>query len=128
MNIYKTNLFPYIIGDSLKGKTVTMTMSRAVTEKVTARNQTEEKIVLYFGETDKGLILNKTNAKIIARLYGPETDKWNGGKVTLYTEEVKAFGDTHNAIRIAPAIPADKPASDEQPALVEVPEPAQAYE
>jgi len=110
MNIYKTNLFPYIIGDSLVDKNVTLTMVNVATEKImTHNNKSEDKLVLYFKESDKGLILNKTNCKTIATLYGPETEDWNGKPITLYSEIVKAFGQEYNAIRIAPAIPEMKP-------------------
>jgi len=104
MNIYKTNLFKYIAGDSLVGKNVVMTIDRVVNENVEGQSgKTEEKQVLYFSESKKGMILNKTNAKRIARLYGPETDDWKGIAIELYTEPVKAFGETHNAIRVREA-------------------------
>jgi len=103
MNIYKSSLFKYIAGDSLKGKSVPMTIDRVVNEDVSNSDKTEEKQVLYFVESKKGMILNKTNAKRIARLYGPETDEWKGIVIELYTEPVKAFGETHNALRVREA-------------------------
>lgn len=103
MNIYKSSLFKYIAGDSLKGKSVTMTIERVVNEDVSNSDGKEEKQVLYFVESKKGMILNKTNAKRIARLYGPETDDWKGIVIELYTEPVKAFGETHNALRVREA-------------------------
>lgn len=103
MNIYKSSLFKYIAGDSLVGKTVRMTMDRVVNEDVTGESGTAEKQIIYFVESKKGMVLNKTNAKRIARLYGPETDDWKGKVIELYTESVKAFGETHNAIRVREA-------------------------
>ena len=101
MNIYKTHLFPYIEGDSLADREVTLTMTTVTTEDLPTYNgQTESKLVLHFKESDKGLILNKTNARAIAKLYGPETDDWDGERITLYTERVKAFGEFHNAVRV----------------------------
>ncbi len=101
MNIYKTQLFPYIAGDSLVGKTATMTMAGLKTEKLPTRNgKTEDKLVLYFEDTPKGLVLNKTNAKTIAQAFGGETDDWQGHQIELYTERIKAFGQTHNAVRV----------------------------
>ncbi len=101
MNIYKTELFPYIAGDSLVGKTATMTMASIKTEKLpTHGGKTEEKLVLYFEESDKGLILNKTNAKAIAQAHGGETDEWAGHPLELYTERISAFGKMHNAVRV----------------------------
>jgi hypothetical protein len=103
MNIYKSSLFKYIAGDSLKGKSVPMTIDRVVNEDVSNSDGKEEKQVIYFKESKKGMILNKTNAKRIARLYGPETDDWKGVVIELYTESVKAFGETHNALRVREA-------------------------
>ena len=52
------------------------------------------------------MILNRTNAMIIASLYGPETDQWTGKSVTVYSARVKAFGAWHDALRIKEQIPA----------------------
>jgi hypothetical protein len=43
----------------------------------------EEKPVIHFAEHKKGVILNVTNAKAIAKLYGDEEDDWKGKKLTL---------------------------------------------
>lgn len=106
MNIFKTELFPYIEGQSLVGKSVTLTMTTVTTEMLKNRQgRDEKKYILYFQETPKGLVLNKTNAKRIANLYGAETDAWAGKRITIYAEPVRAFGEDHNAVRVAPAIP-----------------------
>ena len=106
MNIYKTKLFSHIIGDSLVGKTVKLTITKMSSKNLPDRNgQTEEKYLIHFEETEKTLILNQVNARTIANLYGPETEDWSGKQITLYSEEATFFGKTHNAIRIAPAIP-----------------------
>ena len=83
----------------------------------------EDKPVLYFNNVPKGMVLNKTNADRISAAYGDESDGWRGKPVTLYTEQVTAFGKTTNAIRLrvakpkvaaatAPAEPAAPPAED----------------
>jgi len=101
MNIYKTALFKYIAGDSLVGKSVPMTIDRVVEEEVESQNGKKElKLALYFAESAKGMILNKTNAKRIAKLFTGETDSWKGKVIELYTEPVKAFGEIHNALRV----------------------------
>lgn len=125
MNIYRTGLFPHIIGDSLVGKTATLTMTEVKVERLTGHEgRSEEKFVLFlfFEETEKCLILNKTNAATIAKLYGPETDDWRGQAITLYSEEIRAFGKTHNAVRVAPAQPAAEE-SGQQPPLMELTDP-----
>lgn len=101
MNIYKTRLFPHIMGESLLGKTVTLTMKDLVGEMLpTGKGKEEEKLVLYFVETDKGLILNRTNAKTIASLYGAETDGWPGNRISIHPEQIKAFGAVHCTVRV----------------------------
>lgn len=80
----------------------------------------EDKPVLYFSNLPKGMALNRTNADRIAAVYGPETEEWRGKVVTLYTEQVTAFGKTTNAIRlrvqkpkpVAAAAAAPAPADD----------------
>lgn len=103
MNINK--LFPskWVGATDLNGKTPTLTMKSVTIEQVGAPPQTEEKPVIWFDKATKGLILNKTNAMVIAGLYGPETDNWPGKKIQLYTAKVKAFGAVHDAIRVRSA-------------------------
>jgi hypothetical protein len=100
MNIYKTELFPYIAGDSLVGKEVPVTIKAFSAEMISGQQGEEQGYLLYFERTPKPLILNKTNAKAIARKYGPETDEWIGKPLILYAERLKAFGEWHNAARV----------------------------
>lgn len=103
INIFETDMFPYLDGEELKGSTLVLTIKDIKPEKLKGHSGKEEtKEVLYFAETRKGLVLNKTNAKRIAILYGKMTGAWAGKQITLYTEKVQAFGETHNALRVAP--------------------------
>jgi len=107
-DIFTTDLFPYLEGEELKGSTLTLTIRDIRQEKMQSHKGKEEsKYVLYFRETSKGLVLNKTNAKRVAVLHGKKTGGWADKKITLYTEEVRAFGETHNALRVAVAIPSN---------------------
>ncbi len=106
INIFETNLFPYLEGEELQDRTLTLTIRDIKPEKLrNSAGKEEAKEVLFFAETSKGFVLNKTNAKRIAVLYGKQTGAWTGQRITLYTEPVQAFGETHNALRVAPAIP-----------------------
>ena len=79
----------------------TVTVKSVVLEKLTSREKGEEdKPVMYFNELDKGLILNKTNWGVCAKLFDEESDNWAGERVTLFTMDVDAFGDIVSAIRI----------------------------
>lgn len=106
LNIFMTELFPYLEGEELKDSTLTLTIKGIRQEDMKSHGGKEEsKYVLYFVETAKGFVLNKTNAKRIAVLHGKMTGGWAGKQITLYTEEVRAFGETHNALRVAEASP-----------------------
>ncbi len=61
-----------------------------------------DKPILRFQETDKGLILNKTNARTIGLAHGNEMDEWTGKKVTLFATTCEAFGDRVPCVRIRP--------------------------
>jgi hypothetical protein len=104
MNILTCFPSKYVRAADLNGKPITVTIARIVVEKV-GQDQ-EEKPVVYFQRAQKGLILNKVNAMTIASLYGIETDGWVNRQVTLYVTKVRAFGATHDAIRIKEQIPA----------------------
>ena len=49
---------------------------------------------------DLPLLLNKTNAKTIAQLYGNRPTAWAGKLITLYPTTTEAFGKTEDCIRI----------------------------
>lgn len=108
MNIFKTKLFPYLTGEMLQGKPVRLTIKRVGFQKVTGPQGSENEIVLAFEEVEKTLILNKTNARTLARLMGPETDDWEGTTVEFYTERINAFGSTVEAIRVSTDLPKQK--------------------
>jgi hypothetical protein len=76
------------------------------------------KVVLYFVERPKGLVLNKTNLGLIAGMFGPETVAWNGQAVQLYTELVNYQGRMVPGIRIRAAQqpPPAPPTAQPQPA------------
>jgi hypothetical protein len=57
--------------------------------------------VVRFEGKDAGLVLNKTNASIIAAALGEETDDWVGRKITLRVEDVPFKGDIVAAIRVS---------------------------
>lgn len=53
----------------------------------------------------KPMILNATNMKTIASLYGNYIEDWVGKKITLFVANVKAFGTVTEALRVAGEIP-----------------------
>lgn len=62
------------------------------------------KPVLVFQELEKDMIVNKTNFQALSKITGRDsTEEWIGSKVQLRVEQVNAFGDVVDAIRIRPA-------------------------
>ena len=59
----------------------------------------EKKAVLIFAN-DKRMVLNKTNAGLIAQMFGDDTDQWLNQNVTLVVQDVPFGNKTVPAIRI----------------------------
>lgn len=103
-----SQVFPskYVKAVDLGGKTVTLTMKAVKVEEMGHGSEKERKPVLYFEKATKGLVLNRTNAMIIAGMYGDESDEWGGKRISIYPTTVRAFGGTHETIRVKEEIPA----------------------
>lgn len=65
----------------------------------------EEKPVVRFRETPKGLVVNKTNAAILGELFGDDTDAWLGKRVALRVERVSFQGRRVDSIRVVDSAP-----------------------
>jgi len=66
----------------------------------------ESKVIVYFNEEEKGLVLNLTNWNAIETITGKDdSDDWVGEKITLETQMISAFGETKPAIRVKLARP-----------------------
>lgn len=96
-------LFPsdYLKAADLGGRDVTVRIKSIEPRHELKTNRgTEFKPVVTFHGTDKKWVLNKTNAKTIAKIYGPEATGWIGKSVTLFSAEVSAFGEMVDAVRV----------------------------
>jgi hypothetical protein len=65
----------------------------------------ESKLVCFFEEFDKPLILNKTNTKTLLKLFGDDEQAACGKPVDLVVRDVDYNGETHPAIRITAPTP-----------------------
>lgn len=67
----------------------------------------QKKCILYFAEQGvKPLVCNLTNRKTLARLYHTtDSAKLKGKLVKIGTDQVKAFGGIHDALRIRNVVP-----------------------
>lgn len=93
--------------DELPNREATLTIARIVDEDVVTNGSKERCTVCYW--TDKAfkpMIWNVTNKKMVAKLYHTkDTEKLVGKSVVVGVEQVKAFGDVHDALRIRKRIP-----------------------
>lgn len=96
------------------GKDVILTIRETKKEQVIGQNgKKEECFVCYFEESDKPMILNRTNCKTIEKIHrSPYIEDWPGLRVQIGIDKVNAFGETVDALRIrnikpAPAQPRD---------------------
>ena len=106
MNIFKdSGLFKYLNADMIGPSFWQMTIKGVHHLDVTSDRGTERKPVIVFDETDKPLILNVTNARAVARLYGADTDGWIGKAITVYTVEVKGKDGPQRRLRVKEPMP-----------------------
>jgi hypothetical protein len=112
-----SKMFPrrYATGQDFGGKAFTLTIAKVASEKMRPHPNAPEidKWVIYFKETQKGIVLNRTLAyQIAAILDSDDTDHWAGQKITLYPQPMTVAGKKVDAIRARPANPADAQASE----------------
>lgn len=96
----------YVKGEDLKEREVTLTIKAVTMEKMmpTPGEETEE-MVVWFRGTDKGYVLNKTNATTIAKLHGDDTDDWTGKRIILYPKNIFAFGKWQVVANVKSVLP-----------------------
>jgi hypothetical protein len=99
------DLFPstskYLNHAALGGKELDATIKQI--ELATFKNDDgseQSKPVLYFEETPKQFVLNKTNATVLAMMFGEDTSTWLGGKITLFPTRVDFKGRKVDSVRI----------------------------
>lgn len=108
----------YLFAFDLQSKDVTLTIEKVTAGELTALGGRKTKKPLCFfveGRTKKPLALNSTNCKVIAALYGNDTDLWVGKRITIYPTTTTMAGDTVECIRVRPTVPTGKPAAAPEP-------------
>jgi hypothetical protein len=79
----------YLKATDIKGKELNLKISACEEEEVGEGT----KPVLYFVGKEKGVVLNRTNADILAEAYGDDTDGWKNKPVVLATHRVAYKGE-----------------------------------
>jgi hypothetical protein len=89
----------YLKASDLGGRPVVVTI-RSVEFEPVGRDR-EMKAVVYFVGKQKGVVLNKTNARKITEITGSAlTEEWVGSAITIYPTETEFAGETVECIRI----------------------------
>jgi hypothetical protein len=108
----------------LDGKDTTVTIEKVVGGEVTGEGGKKSKNpIASFVGARKRFVLNSTNGKTIASLYGNDVSAWKGKRITLYPTTTKFGSETRECIRVRPKVPGsgpDTPMPDVQPPSEEV--------
>ena len=85
----------YIGAYSLEsGKDLTVTIEKVVREIVIGTGGKKEECTIAHLKGQKPFILNRTNMKMIQKIYEtPYIEEWANKKLTLYVAKIKAFGE-----------------------------------
>jgi hypothetical protein len=98
-------MFPsrYLRAADFEGKNVTLTIREVKRDNLRlATGGLAEKYVISFAESEKTLVLNKTNARAIAKVLGEQkATNWAGQKITLKPAKCEAFGEIVDCVRVA---------------------------
>ena len=96
-----SELFPgrYLkAADIPAGQQLRLTVSGVRQE--TMESSGEQKGVVHFLEEERGLVLNVTNANVIAESYGEDMDAWSGKPVLLFSTTTDFAGKRVPCIRV----------------------------
>lgn len=111
INQYYANESAYLKAEDLEvGKKYPLTIAGVEAVEFMQDNKKSVKLALSFGEAEKKLTLNKTNAMVISAVHGGESDHWVGKKIYVYRARVQ-FGDKMvDAVRVdMPMVEASMP-------------------
>lgn len=91
----------YLEAADLQGKSVAVTID-AIVARVELKNPTgkDYRPMFKLRGKEKGWIMNKTNLKLIAEVFGSKADAWVGKTVVIHAARVESFGKTVDAIRV----------------------------
>ncbi len=96
----------YIAAVELGDSTPTVRISATIKKRIAsmgdgdAPGRERDRLVIYFHGSDRGWILNRTNATCIAAMFGERTGGWIGKRVTLCAELVQVGPKKEQGIRI----------------------------
>ena len=118
------NLFPskmMLLGSQnlLEGEELIATIKSVSMQTIKSNSGKDDVVPVVVFETAPPMVLNITNSRTIASLYGEDYDKWAGRSIQIYVTDVKSFGGgQQKGLRIRQAIPVtNESVSDHEEAL-----------
>lgn len=78
-------------------------------------NKKSRKPVLSFVGKQRKLPLNKTNARVMHKFFGPDTTAWVGKVIAIYPTTTKFGRETVDCVRIRPRLPGSKEPLEQDP-------------
>lgn len=102
---------PYLGSQDLPDyKDIILTIKEVKLEQTKGLKENDTMNIAHFVEGVKPMLLNSTNSKTIKALAKSNfLEDWSGLKIQIYVQQnVKAFGELHDALRIRPTVPVTK--------------------
>lgn len=85
---------------------LTVKIKSVSVKKVKGSDGKDQECMVAELEGHKPMVINRTNAKTISRIYGTRfIEDWAGKYITLYIADVRAFGNDEEALRIKQQVP-----------------------
>jgi hypothetical protein len=100
MNIDQAFPSKYVASGELPDQGIAVTIKHIQIEDLQNERGSSRKPVLYFENCTKGMVLNKTNALLIAAQHGKEMDAWIGKTITIYPTQCSMGAEIVPCIRV----------------------------
>ena len=94
----------------------------ATDEVVGMGDDKEHKLILWFTNDDRGLVMNRTNIRVLREAFGDTIDSWTGKIIVVYPTSVDFRGKQVPALRVR-IPPPKQPASSGNGAAAAAPVP-----
>jgi len=95
----------YLGAYSLDTPTMVVEIKRVEKKEIIGSEGKKDEAIVAQLIGQKPMILNATNCKTIASLYGNYIEDWAGKQITLFIANVKAYGTTVEALRVESKVP-----------------------
>ena len=95
-DVYQSN---YLAASDVGSRTPTVTITQVDLAKLPDGSA---KLCVFFNNKPKGMLLNKTNARLLSSLYGDESEGWLGKEVKVIVVWTEFQGKPVKALRLMP--------------------------